>query len=342
MKRLISLMLIAMLLLVGCAGNTESVTTEENNAPVEVAEEEVAEETVEPVNIKVIAPYGTPTLTLVKMMTENPVIAEGVTIEYEGIQATDVLSATLINQEADIAIVPTNLAAVLHSKDLGYKLAGSSVWGILYLVSSEDIQTVEDLRGRTISLLGRNLTPDAMLRYILTENDINPDEDVTLEYFSGASELASNYISGQGNLGMIPEPLLTNVLMKREDSKVVIDLQEEWKAITGLESYPQASVIISEKLIQEHPEVVEAFLETYDESVDWLNENPEQAGQYYEGLNIGLKTAIIQKAIPNSHLDFKPVDESKDAVTTYLNVLFDFNPKLLGGQPVDENLFFEK
>lgn len=348
MKRIFSILLVMMLLFTGC-GSTTSYNTNQNEE-VKINDKDAAsasdnsqeEVSSEPVSLKVISPYGTPTLSMVKMFVENPEIKENVTVEYEAIESTDVLSAALINHEADMAVVPINLAAVLYNKGTGYKVAASSVWGGSYIVSSEEITSLEDLKGKSISLFGRGLTPDATLRYILTENGINPDEDVTLEYFSGSSELAANYISGQSNLGMIPQPVLTNVLMKREDSKVVIDLQEEWKKVTGFKSYPQAVLIVSDELIESCPEIVDAFLTEYKNSAAWLNKNPAEAGNYYESLDLGLKATIIEKAILECNIEYVSSSEAKESLDAYLNILYESNPKILGGKLVDEGLYFEE
>jgi NitT/TauT family transport system substrate-binding protein len=176
----------------------------------------------------------------------------------------------------------------------------------------------------------------------MINNGMDPDNDVTLNYFSGSTELAGNFISGEANYALIPEPLLTNVLMKRTDAKVVIDMQEAWSETTGLDNYPQASLVISTKLIEEHPDVVESFLEIYNESTDWINENPSEAGVYYENLEIGLNAAIIAKAMDGSNIDFVYARDAKEALDAYLQVLYDFNPGLIGGKMPDEGFYFEQ
>lgn len=353
MKKLLLLMAV-LLTMAGCAQTSEDLydvaeevvevaeeTAEEVVEEVEEVVEEVAVE-VEPMQLKVIAPYGTPVLTMAKMFVEKPEIAEHVTVDYEALQATDVLTSELINGNADFAIVPTNLAAVLASKDVGYKIAGSSVWGVFYIVTPDAITSFEALKGQRIGMIGQGLTPDAMFRYLLTENGLDPDVDVTLEYFAGSSELAANFISGQIDYAMMPQPVLTNVLMKREDANVAIDLQASWAEATGMDSYPLSSIIVKETLVEEAPELVEAFLAEYATSVAWLNENPAEAGAYYESLELGLPAAIIEKAIPACNLRFVPVEEAKDDLTAFLDVLFTFNPKIVGGQPADEGLYLEK
>lgn len=344
MKKILSPILVTLLLFVlgvGCTSTSEKVNDEKVTQEL-VKEEPKEEKAVEPVDIHVIAPNGTPTLSMVKLFEENPSMGEGVNVTYETIAATDVLASKLTQQEADIAIVPTNLAANMYNKGVNYKLAGSSVWGILYLVSTEEVTSWEDLKGQEISMIGRGLTPDATFRYLLTANNVKPDEDVTLKYFSGASELATSFISGQGNYALIPEPLLTKVLMKRTDAKVVLDMQKEWATATGLESYPQASIIVSEDLINNHPQVVESFLTAYEEGIVWANENPLEAGKYYENLGIGLNAQLIDKAMPGCNIRFISAKDAKESIDAYMNVLFEFNPKLLGGKLPDEGLYFER
>lgn len=289
------------------------------------------------VNVK--TPYGAPALSLTRMMIENPDMGEGVKVDYEAIQATDVLSASIVNGEADIAIVPTNMAATMFNKDIDYKLAGTSVWGVMYLVSTEDIADMASLKGHNIGLVGRGVTPDALLRYVLEENSLDPETDVTLEYFSGSTELAASFMAGETTVAMIPEPMLTQVMSKVENAKIVIDLQEAWSEISGMDSYPQASLIVRQGFADEHPEVLKTFIETYDASVDWVNDNPESAGSYYEFLGIGLNKELITKAVPGSNLRFVPASEVKESVMEYLDVLYAFNPKLLGDKPASEDMF---
>ncbi|MFV0503121.1 MAG: ABC transporter substrate-binding protein [Lachnospirales bacterium] len=345
MKKIISLTLV-FFALVGCSRGggdiaTSSQTVEQANRTRENLAEEESDTTMENAEVKVIIPNGTPALSMVKMITETPTISEGISVTYELVESTDVLSTTLINNDADIAIVPTNLAATLYNKGTNYKLVGTSVWGILYIATTEDISTLEDLKGKRVGAIGRDLTPDALFRYILNGNNIDTEDDLTLEYFSGAPELASNFIAGEIDTVIAPEPLLTSMLMKRKEAFVAINLQDEWEKLTGFESYPQASLIVNTSLIESNPEFVSKFINNYDESVSWVNDNPLVAGVNYEKLGIGLNTKILEPAIPNCSLDFITATEAKSSIQKYLKILFEFNPKLLGGVMVDEGFYFE-
>ena len=296
----------------------------------------------EELELNVVIPKGTPALSMVKMINDSSEMKDNVKLNYQTIGAVDKLSSMLITEEADIAIVPTNLAANIYNKEIPYKLAGSSVWGVLYLVSNQDISSFADLKGKEINMFGRNLTPDATLKYVLTKNGIDPDNDLDINYYSGGSELVTNFLSKQVDTALIPQPLLTKALMKRKDAKVVIDIQKEWTNVTGLASYPQASLIVNDKLIENHPEVVELFLDKYEKATGWINQNPKKAGEYYENLGIGLNAKIIEKAIDKSNIEFIRSGEAKQSLKAYLGVLYDFNPKLLGGKVPDEDFYYQR
>ncbi|CAH2213051.1 ABC transporter substrate-binding protein [Tepidibacter aestuarii] len=329
MKKTLSLMLsliMALVLTVGCTSTDEKAKKEN-----------------EPLDIKVVTPAGTPTLSMIKMFKENPSIGDNVSVSYESVKSTDLLSSKILSKEGDIFIVPTNLAANLYNKNSGYKIAASTVWGTFYLVGNEEISNWEDLKGKEIDMIGRGLTPDAIFRYLLTQNNIDPDKDLKLNYFGGASELATNFISGKSNLSLMPEPMLTKVLVKRTDSKVVMDLQEKWEKAAKLNtSYPQASLIVSEELINNHSEVVKNFLSEYEKSINWINQNPSEAGKYYEELDMGLNKVIVEKSIQRCNIDYVSANDAKEAIDNYLNVLFEYNSKLVGGKLVDEDFYYTK
>ena len=73
-------------------------------------------------------------------------------------------------------------ASVLYNKtEGGIKLLDINTLGVLYVVEAgESIQSVEDLKGKTIYSTGKGTTPEFALNYILRENGIDPETDVTM------------------------------------------------------------------------------------------------------------------------------------------------------------------
>lgn len=339
MKKVVALILVLILATSIFAGCTQNVEQEEpkTEANTESTEGNEEKNTNEPVAFKAAAPGGPTTISIVKLFKDNPSLGKNVSVSYESVKSPDMMAAKIISGEVDFAVVPTNLAAKLHNKGVPYKLAASTVWGVLYIASSEDINGWEDLKGKEIYTIGRGLTPDILFRYLLSKNGIDPDKDITINYLAGPQELAGFMIGGKAQIAVMPEPMLSAVLVKNKDVKIVMDLQKEWEAVTGKESYPQSSLFVKNEVIEKYPEVVDRFLEEYEKGVKWVNENPAEAGKYVEELNIGLNAKIAEKAIPGSNLKYVNGAESKPAVEEFLKVLNDFSKESIGGKlPSDE------
>ena len=96
--------------------------------------------------VKVVVPANAPAICIAKMASDDAAVADSAVTEYEVLQAPDMLQARLLSGEADIAIVPSNLSAILYAKGTGVRLAGAVVWGILYGLTSESVNSIEDLK----------------------------------------------------------------------------------------------------------------------------------------------------------------------------------------------------
>ncbi len=310
----------------------------EETKPAEKTAEDYGDRT-----FQVVMPAGVPTIGLAKMIKESPEI-NGAKFAYDSIVATDTLAPKLISGEADFAVVPSNLAIKVYNKGAAYQYAGSTVWGVLYLAAADDsIKTWADLKGKTIVLIGRGLTPDLTLRYLLTKNGLTPDTDVTFEYVAGATELAPMFLSGKAGIALLPEPMLTQVLTKKPETKVVFDIQAEWKKATGSDdSYPQTAVLVKKEVADSYPELTKAFLDKLAESVEFANTDPQTVGAYMEELSDSLKAPVVAKAIPNCNLMYKDAAEAKAALETYYTELMNFGADNIGGKMPDEAFYYQK
>lgn len=301
------------------------------------------EKTSEPLSLNIVTPSGAPSLSMVKMIKENPSLGENVTATYSVLESTELLSSTVMSEEADIAIVPTNLALMLYNKGVNYKFAGTSVWGVMYIAGTEDIKGWEDIKNKEIYTIGRGLTPDILVRYLSKQNGIDPDTEMDFNYLGGASELAQYFISGKSTLAVLPEPLLSTALMKNPNAKVIMDLQDEWSLVSGGEKgYPQAGVIIKKDLIENHKEVVDKFLEEYALAVAWVNENPKEAAVYSEEVKTGLSAKVAESAIPRCNLRFVAPIDSEEELDKYYGTLFEFSKDIIGGKMPVEGFYYNK
>ena len=132
------------------------------------------------------------------------------------VASPDEVSTALISGSVDIAAIPINLASALYNKtNGGVKLFAINTLGVLYILENgSSINSVADLGGKTIAATGQGSTPEYILRYILTKNGVNPDSDVTIEWYPDGSELATALVAGNVNIALLPEPNVTAAITK--------------------------------------------------------------------------------------------------------------------------------
>ena len=137
------------------------------------------------------------------------------------------VSPLIINGDADIAAVPTNLAAVLYNKTQGgVRVLAVNTLGVLYLLENgETVNSLSDLAGKTVYLPGQGSNPEFILRALVDGAKV---ENVTFDYtYSSPDELATALASGKATLGVLPEPKVTAVTSKKDTIRVALDFTEE-------------------------------------------------------------------------------------------------------------------
>lgn len=331
LNRILSLVLMAVFsvfLFIGC--NTSK--KEEAKAPDEKT------------SIEIVVPDGLPAISIVKMIKEKPEISKNLNINYSIVKGSDALVSKVLKGEGDICIVPSNVAAIAYNKEVGYKLAGTVGFGSLYVISSDDsVKTLSDLKGKDVYNVGQGLTPDLIFKIILQNNGINPEKDLTLSYVNAASELAPLFIEEKAKYAVVPEPMLTQIMTKKPDTKIVASLNDQWKEMSDSEmGYPQSSVIVKEDLVNNHFDDVQKILKEIDNSTKWANENREEAGSFAEEVGITGKKEIIAKSLERANLNYVSAVDSESAYIGYYDKIYSLEPKAIGGKKVNEDIFLQK
>ena len=254
--------------------------------------------------------------------------------------APDQVAADVISGSVDIAAVPVNLASVLWNKtEGGVQVAAVNTLGVLYILENGDtVHSISDLAGKTLYATGQGATPEYVLNYLLTANGLDPATDLTIEYLSEHTELATKMSACEVVLGMLPEPNVTAVLSGNPDVRIALDLTEEWDKVSD-STLIQGCIIVSRAFAEEHPQAVETFLEEYRASVDFVNANPEDASVMIETAGIVPKAAVALKALPNCNICLITGEEMKTAVRQMLEVLYNANAKSVGGALPDEEFY---
>jgi NitT/TauT family transport system substrate-binding protein len=307
------------------------------------AKKQETEATKEKIKINMVVPDGLPALSVVKMLKEKPEVDKSLEINYEVEKTADSLVSRILKEEPDVAIVPSNVAAIAYNKGLSYRVAGTVGFGSLYLITSEGSKDIKDLKGKEVYNVGKGLTPDLIFKKILKEQGIDGDKDLTLSYVSGATELAPLFISGKAKLAVVPEPMLTTILAKKPDTTIISNLNDQWKNQFGTNlGYPQSTLIIKKDLYDKDKVAVEKLIGEIKNSVAWVNSEKDKAGAYGEEVGLNGKKDVLTKAIERANLQYVDGKDTKDEYSKYYDALFEFDGKTVGGKKVDEGIYLQK
>ena len=256
----------------------------------------------------------------------------------------DEIVPQIVQGNVDIAAVPANLAAVLYQKtEKNVSVLAVNTLGVLYLVENgESIQSVEDLKGKTIYASGKGATPEYALEYVLSANGIDPEKDVTIEYKSEHAEVVAALANDQTAAGLLPQPFVTTALMKNDSLRVALDLNQLWQdGVSDDSQLVTGVVVVRNDYLKEHEADVDAFMDAYKASVEFVNSEPDQAAKIIGDHDI-IAEEVAKKAIPDCSIVFVEGEEMKTMLSGYLNTLEQQNPEMVGGQLPDDDFYYAR
>ena len=337
MKRLIALAMSAvmMLSLTACAGGSEASSSAPEGSSA-VAEERAA--------VRVGGLKGPTAMGMVKLMEEDAAGTTANDYEFTLAGSADEINPLLIKGELDIAAVPTNVASVLYNKTEGQvEILALNTLGVLYVVENGNtIQSVEDLRGKTVYSTGKGATPEYALNYILGENGLTAGTDVTVEYKSEHSELASLLAAGQADLAVLPQPFVTSVLAKNPDVRIALNLTEEWDKVTEDGSkLTMGALVVRKDFAESNPEAVRNFLKEYQISTQYVTDeaNLDDAAALIEQYGI-ISAAVAKQALPYCNIVCITGEEMRTTAEGFLSILAKANPQSVGGTLPAEDFYY--
>ena len=143
-------------------------------------------------------------------------------------------------------------------------------------------------------------------------------------------------------VGLLPQPFVTTALMKNENLRVALDLNELWESSATDGSRLVTGVVIARNdYLKEHEADIDAFMDAYKDSVEFVNSDTEAAAQIIGNHDI-IPAEVAAKAIPECSIVFMEGDEMQTILSGYLNTLNEQNPETIGGQLPDEDFYYKR
>lgn len=294
-----------------------------------------------PTQVNVIGLKGPTSIGMIKLIDEKALNGDGYTVEYSTVDAPDIITGKIINNEVQIAAVPTNLAAVLYNKTEGkVQFLAQNTLGVLYAVGKDNISSLEELEGKKVAMSGKGAVPEYAVNYILSQNNLT--DKISIDYLPDHATVAQALLAGDIDVAILPQPFVTQVTLKNTDIKILIDLNEAWEEASGGESVlSMGCLIINKEFADNNKKFVKEFLELYEQSVNFVNSNPAEASVLVEKNEIINNAALVEKAIPYCSIVYKNAQDAKGEINAFLQVLFDSDNKSVGGKLPDESFYYK-
>ena len=337
----LSLALLLLLSLAACGRGPDAPSAVPETAAPEPADPDGTADEVYP--LRVGALKGPTAMGLVEMMERRGPAASIYLWDFDLAGSADELTPKLIKGDLDIACVPANLAAVLYQKTEGQVVTlAVNTLGVLYIVENggETIRSIADLAGRTIVAAGKGSTPEFGFRYLLEQNGLDPDRDVSIDWKSEHAECVAALAAGTADIALLPQPFVTVAQGKLETLRVALDLTAEWDALAGGSAMITGVAVARRELVEERPELVDVFLREYAISVDWVNENPAEAAELVAANGIIESPAVAEKALPKCNIVCLTGQEMYEKLSGYLRVLAEANPEAVGGELPRDDFYY--
>lgn len=273
--------------------------------------------------IYVGAPKAPPVLPVLKMMETN-VLGKEYKIDVKVWNSPEILIAMVQGKEAQFFAFPLTAISKLYNKGLDVKLMNVNTWGVASLISTDSsIKDWKDLKGKTIYMGIKSSPPDIFTHYFLSKAGLKEKEDYNVVY-SNKAEHTNFIVSGKANYAVTIEPDTTTILTKNQKFKVVISFEKEWQKLT-------AGFGVLGEIAEKNPALVKKINEEYAKALQWVLENPEEAGKLAEK-KLGMDAKIVAKAISNMGLNFVQAKDAKNTLDEYYEILKEYDPKTIGGK----------
>ena len=332
-KWLVATLIAVMLLsIAGCGGQQ----AEEANPPSSADNEKVS---------LVVGAAPGPVSYGMAYMVENP--ADDMTVKIEPWNKYDQLLAMITSQQVNISSTPLTNAIMLYNNGVDVQLINVAVWGMLYVLSPEDtVQNITDLKGKRIGVAGQGGNHDLVLRHLLIQNGLDPNQDVEIIYLD-LPEASSKLASGELKYAVLNEPNSSMATLNARKNGVelhrVLDLQVEWQKLTGQEKarIPHAGFVVVNGS-QLDKAVIEQFQQNFTAAAQWINDNPEEAGPLVEKHFDWMKAPAVQQSLQFARLNSVPAADCQEEIDAFFTELSKTAPaEAIGGKLPDAGFYFQ-
>lgn len=323
--------LAAALMLSGClageSGSTTSAPTADAAGATAGSADEPTEYTADTLNID-FATYN-PLSLIIKEQGWLEAELQGVTVTWTQSAGSNKANEALRASAIDVG--STAGSAALLARANGSPIRTVEIytqpeWAAIVVPADSDIDSVEDLRGRSVAAT-KGTDPYFFLLQALEANGVGLDEVEVqnVQHADGRVALENGSVDAWAGL----DPIMA-------DTEVNAGSRLLYRNI-DFNSYGFLNV--REEYLEQHPDVVQAVVDAYEKARAWALENPEETAAILADV-AGIDLAIAEKVIlERTVIDLDPVPgEAQRAVLEVVGPIFVASGDVSSQAQIDEAL----
>ena len=307
-------------LLPGCAGSGSG------------SEAQDAIEAVQPVPVRVATLKGAGAMGMVWF--DHQASAGELYNGFQLVTATSgaTISSAIQNGEADIVVVPVDVATRLYNANPGtVQVASIETIGGLHLVSSQKGKlALEELAGKTVYLsVTDSNASEHVLRCLLNAKGLS--DQVTIVSLGTPSEVVAMLSADREAVGVLPEPYVTAAGSTDKHLRSSLDLSKVWSEVCGEDAQIVSWVtMVSTEFAQSHPEALEEFLGAQEESTQAFANEPDELSELAVAAGLVDDIEIAEASFPLCGMTCITGNKMHVILADYLTELYEYDPALLG------------
>ncbi|MFW5998959.1 MAG: ABC transporter substrate-binding protein [Bacillota bacterium] len=241
--------------------------------------------------------------------------------------------------DIDLLITGSNVGAKAYNRGIDLKLLNINVWGIDYLLTDGfKAESWSDLEGKTLSLPLQGGPLDFLTRYLLKENGVDPE---TVEFvYRPSANGAKTFMAGDLDAIVLPEPMATVTLAKREEAHLSLDIQQEWAQFNQEDDrIPFVGLFAAGDFINDNSEYADLINGLYKLGIKWLNDNNQEAAELADQF-MDVSPQVIEKSFTRTDLAYYDKTETRDLVEVYFKEIEKMYPDMIGGNLPDAGFYY--
>lgn len=256
-------------------------------------------------------------------------------------KSPDMLRAGFASKDFKLSAAPSNVGINLAHQGLDIRLLNILTRGLNYLFTKDEgIKSFDDLRGKKLIVPFKNDLPDLIFQILCQKLGVNT-ADINIHYAANPPQAAQLFITGEFDAVLSQEPLASALTLLASKNGVAvfrqIDIQKLWQEQFGT-SIAQAGLIVENGFYQQNEAFINALQQDLEQALVWINQNPDSAASF-GAKYLPAPAPAIKMALNYANLSATRASQMSDELMRFYKILYDFNPKFLGGRMPEKSLF---